>query len=85
MSIVQAFILGIVQGLTEFIPVSSSGHLVLLPHLLEWELPETQVFIFDVLVQWGTLMAVFAYFRKDLLKISSNFFFEYFVRKTFWK
>ncbi|RUM35278.1 MAG: undecaprenyl-diphosphatase UppP [Desulfobulbus sp.] len=69
MTIFQAIILGIVQGLTEFIPVSSSGHLVLVPHFLGWKFSPDQAFIFDVLVQWGTLLAVFIYFWKDLTAI----------------
>ncbi len=70
MTFAQAVILGIVQGLTEFIPVSSSGHLVLVPHFLGWEFSRSQAFIFDVLVQWGTLFAVFIYFWKDLTTIA---------------
>lgn len=73
MTLVQAFILGIVQGLTEFIPVSSSGHLVLVPHLLGWEFDHGQAFIFDVLVQWGTLFAVFVYYWRDLTAIVAAF------------
>jgi len=73
MTLVQAIILGIVQGLTEFIPVSSSGHLVLVPHLLGWEFDHAQAFVFDVLVQWGTLFAVFLYYRKDLTNIALDF------------
>jgi len=73
MTFVQAVILGIVQGLTEFIPVSSSGHLVLVPHFLGWEFSRSQAFIFDVLVQWGTLFAVFIYFWKDLTVIATAF------------
>ncbi len=73
MTLLQAVILGIVQGLTEFIPVSSSGHLVLVPHILGWEFDQSQAFIFDVLVQWGTLFAVFVYFRRDLVDIASAF------------
>ena len=69
MTLLQAFILGIVQGLTEFIPVSSSGHLVLVPHLMGWEFDHTQAFIFDVLVQWGTLVAVLIYYWRDLVSI----------------
>ncbi len=71
MTILQAFILGIVQGITEFLPISSSGHLVLVPYLLDWQLPEEQVFVFDVLVQIGTLVAVIIYFRQDLWSILS--------------
>ncbi len=66
MSFFQSFILGIVQGLTEFLPISSSGHLVLVPALLGWEIPADQAFVFDVLVQLGTLVAVFVYFWADL-------------------
>lgn len=73
MTFVQAVILGVVQGLTEFIPVSSSGHLVLVPHFLGWEFSRSQAFIFDVLVQWGTLFAVFIYFWKDLTAIAAAF------------
>lgn len=73
MTFLQAIILGIVQGLTEFIPVSSSGHLVLIPHFMGWEFTASQAFIFDVLVQWGTLFAVFIYFRRDLVIIISAF------------
>lgn len=71
MTTFQAFILGIVQGITEFLPVSSSGHLVLIPSLLGWEIPQDQAFIFDVLVQLGTLVAVIVYFWKDLWAIVS--------------
>jgi len=73
MSLLQAVVLGIVQGLTEFIPVSSSGHLVLVPHLLGWHFEHGQAFIFDVLVQWGTLVAVLVYFRQDLMLIVRAF------------
>ena len=70
MTILQAFILGIIQGITEFLPISSSGHLVLLPHLLGWEIPQDQVFVFDVLVQLGTLIAVIVFFWKDIWDIT---------------
>jgi undecaprenyl-diphosphatase len=59
MSILQALLLGLVQGATEFIPVSSSGHLVLVPWLLGWPSPSLA---FDTMVHWGTLVAVVAYF-----------------------
>ena len=73
MTLLQAFILGIVQGLTEFIPVSSSGHLVLVPHLFGWKFDQSHAFIFDVLVQWGTLFAVFVYYWRDLVAIATAF------------
>jgi len=69
MTILQSLILGIIQGLTEFLPISSSAHLVIVPYLLGWEIPAQEAFIFDVLVQLGTLLAVIVYFRKDLYKI----------------
>lgn len=66
MDILQAIVLGVVQGLTEFLPVSSSAHLVLVPWLLGWQFDPKAKFVFDVLVQNGTLVAVIAYFWKDL-------------------
>ena len=69
MSILQAIILGIIQGLTEFLPVSSSAHLVLTPYLLGWKIPAQEAFIFDVLVQVASLVAVIAYFWTDLMAI----------------
>lgn len=69
MTFIQSLILGIVQGLTEFLPVSSSAHLVLVPFILNWAVDPTKAFIFDVLVQLGTLVAVIAYFWKDLVAI----------------
>ncbi len=73
MTLLQAIILGIIQGLTEFLPVSSSAHLVIAPFLLGWDIPKEQSFPFDVLVQMGTLIAVIAYFWKDLLGIVTAF------------
>jgi undecaprenyl-diphosphatase len=69
MTVFQALILGIVQGATEFLPVSSSGHLVLVPWLLGWHLDPQAAFVFDVLVQWGTLLAVIAYFWQELVDL----------------
>lgn len=59
----HAFVLAIVQGLTEFLPVSSSAHLILVPKLLHW--PD-QGLAFDVAIHVGTLCAVLAYFRAEL-------------------
>jgi len=73
MTIFQSIILGIVQGITEFVPISSSGHLVLTPFLLRWEMPAAEAFIFKILVQVASLLAVFAYFRTDLFNITSAF------------
>jgi undecaprenyl-diphosphatase len=72
MTLIQSIILGIIQGLTEFLPISSSAHLVIVPYLLKWQIPIQDAFIFDVLVQLGTLLAVIVYFRKDLYNIISS-------------
>ncbi len=69
MTLLQSIILGIIQGLTEFLPISSSAHLVIAPYILGWHIPTQEGFIFDVLVQLGTLLAVIFYFRKDLYQI----------------
>lgn len=66
MNLLQALILGIIQGVTEYIPVSSSAHLVLVPWLLGW--PDAS-FTFEVLVQWGTLVGVFVFFWQDIWAI----------------
>lgn len=66
MNLFQALILGILQGLTEFLPVSSSGHLILLPNLLGWQ---TQSLAFDTVLHLGTASALVVYFRKDILEI----------------
>jgi undecaprenyl-diphosphatase len=73
MTLIQSIILGIVQGLTEFLPISSSAHLVLVPYWLGWNLPVDQNFIFDVIVQLGTLAAVIIYFWKDLVEVIVSF------------
>ena len=67
MNLLQALILGIVQGVTEYIPVSSSAHLILVPWLFGW--PDAP-FSFEVLVQWGTLVGVFVFFWQDIWAIA---------------
>jgi undecaprenyl-diphosphatase len=69
MTLLQSIVLGIIQGLTEFLPISSSAHLVIAPYLFNWHIPAQDAFIFDVLVQLGTLCAVIIYFWKDLYQI----------------
>lgn len=66
MNLFQALVLGLVQGATEFIPISSSGHLVLVPWLLDWE---KAPLAFDTTVHWGTLVAVLAVFWRDLWEL----------------
>lgn len=66
MDVWQAVVLGLIQGGTEFIPVSSSAHLVIVPWLLGWPEPGLA---FDTVVHWGTLLSVVAFFRKELLPL----------------
>ncbi len=67
MSLFEAIVLGIVQGLTEFLPISSSGHLRVVPAFLGWEDPGAA---FTAVTQLGTVAAVLLYFRADLLAIT---------------
>ncbi|MEX0431358.1 undecaprenyl-diphosphate phosphatase [Spiribacter insolitus] len=69
MDLVQAFWLGLIQGLTEFLPISSSAHLILLPRLLGW--PD-QGLAFDVAVHVGTLLAVLLHFRRQLVPLTTD-------------
>ncbi len=66
MDLIKALILGLIQGATEFVPVSSSGHLVLVPWLLNW--PEPGL-VFDTVVHWGTLAALLVVFWQDLWRL----------------
>ena len=67
MSILEAIVLGIVQGLTEFLPISSTGHLRIVPAFLGWDDPGTA---FTAVIQLGTMLAVVVYFRRDLWNIA---------------
>jgi undecaprenyl-diphosphatase len=70
----QALVLGLVQGLTELLPISSSGHLILVPWLADWEYLKTHEEFnqtFDVALHVGTLVAVVAYFRRDLARLAA--------------
>ncbi|HEX9990964.1 MAG TPA: undecaprenyl-diphosphatase UppP [Chloroflexia bacterium] len=74
MDLFQAFILGLVQGLTEFLPVSSSAHLVFVPWLFGWNEKAINSLQFDVALHMGTLLAVLAYFARDWLRLAGAFF-----------
>lgn len=67
MLLIQIVVLAIVQGITEFLPISSSGHLVLTSHLLGW--PDQGIYI-DIAVHAGTLLAVIVYFWRDLWEMT---------------
>ncbi|MDD6285857.1 MAG: undecaprenyl-diphosphate phosphatase [Methanobacteriaceae archaeon] len=69
LDIISAIILGAVQGISEFLPISSSGHLVIVPHLLGVETG----LAFDVILHVGTLVAIFTFFWKDIINIIKGF------------
>ena len=62
---IQALVMGLVQGLTEFVPISSSGHLILVPWLFGWKDPFIDSIAFSVLLHMGTLLALLVYFWRD--------------------
>src|SRR5262245_63220983 len=66
MSALAAVILGIVQGLTEFLPVSSSAHLILARAFFGWEVPDAFGLAFDVALHVGTLAAILTYFHREI-------------------
>jgi len=66
LSLVHIFVLAVIQGITEFLPISSSGHLAIIPWFVKW--PD-QGIVFDIAVHIGTLLAVIIYFWKDLTNI----------------
>ena len=70
MSFLEAVVLGLVQGLTEFVPISSSGHLVLVPEALGWDQPGLT---FDVLLHVASLIALLIYFSGDLIDLARGF------------
>lgn len=69
MDLFRALVLGIVQGLTEFLPISSSAHLIIIPWLFGWE---PFGLAFDVALHLGTLAAILVYFRHDLREVASG-------------
>ena len=73
MNFFHALLYGILQGLTEFLPVSSSAHLVIIPFLFNWHIPPEHVFTLNVIVQLASLIAVILFFRKEILQLMISF------------
>ncbi|MEP7293924.1 MAG: undecaprenyl-diphosphate phosphatase [Chloroflexota bacterium] len=69
MTFIEAVVLGIVQGLTKFIPISSSAHLIIVPWLFQWNDPAFTSLPFDVALHLGTLVAVLVFFANDWIRI----------------
>lgn len=78
MSIIQAIVLGLVQGLTEFIPISSTGHLKIVPELLGWGDPGAAA---SAVIQFGTVVSAIIYFAGDIVRILRGFFRGLFTRR----
>jgi undecaprenyl-diphosphatase len=75
MTLFQALIIGIIQGLTEFLPISSTAHIRIVPELLGWSDPGAA---FTAVIQWGTLVAALLYFRRDIVNLTRAFISETF-------
>jgi undecaprenyl-diphosphatase len=71
--LIQAAIIGVVQGLTEFLPISSSAHLIVVPRVLGWNDPFLNSASFDVMLHLGTLVALLVYFWRDLWRLVGAF------------
>jgi undecaprenyl-diphosphatase len=71
--VLQALVMGLVQGLTEFLPISSSGHHILVPYLLGWDDPFIESLAFSVVLHTGTLAALLVYFRADWVRLVPAF------------
>jgi undecaprenyl-diphosphatase len=68
-TLIQALVMGIVQGLTEFLPISSSGHLIIVPFLFGWTDPFITSLAFSVMLHVGTLLALLVYFRTEWFRL----------------
>jgi len=90
MTLFRSIVLGVIQGATEFLPVSSSGHLVVLPAIFGWQVPTLS---FTISLHMGTFLAVLVYYFKDVINLFKGFFAmfkklktpeEFFYLKLFW-
>jgi undecaprenyl-diphosphatase len=80
MSLLEAIVLGLVQGLTEFIPISSTAHLKIVPELLGWRDPGAAA---SAVIQFGTVLAVIIYFFRDIVRLIVGFFRGLATRQVF--
>ncbi|MEO5369491.1 MAG: undecaprenyl-diphosphate phosphatase [Magnetococcus sp. DMHC-1] len=71
MDAIQGIVLGLIQGITELLPVSSSGHLILVPYFLGWQ---DQGLLFDMALNTGTLLALMIYFHRDIMELTTGWF-----------
>jgi undecaprenyl-diphosphatase len=78
MNLFQAFVIGIIQGLTEFLPISSTAHIRVLPALFGWDDPGSA---FTAVIQWGTLVAAVIYFRHDIYRLGKAVFDDLFFQR----
>ena len=78
MNLFQAIVIGIIQGLTEYLPISSNAHIRVFPALFGWKDPGSA---FTAVIQWGTLVAVIIYFRHDIFRLSKAVFDDLFFQK----
>ena len=69
MELLHAIVMGAIQGITEFLPISSSAHLIVVPQLLGWDDPFLNSATFDVMLHAGTLVALFVYFWRDVVRL----------------
>ena len=84
MSLWQSIVLGIIQGIGEFLPISSSAHLIIIPYLFNFNLnmTESEKLAFDVALHFGTLMSVLIVYFKDWLKLVGGVFQKVFKKKV---
>lgn len=80
---IEAFILGVVQGISEFLPISSSAHLIVIPWLMGWKDAFINSLTFDVSLHFGSLVALLLYFWKAWVELARDFFQGIYEKKSF--
>src|ERR1700754_3167923 len=74
MNLLEAILLGVVEGLTEFLPISSTGHLTVIEKLLGYKIDDPDITAFTAIIQVGAVLATLIFFRKDIARMLSAFF-----------